>query len=795
MSAVPTEPLDLQHTLAAMTPDQFDQYQEVRQQLLVLYMTTISATVIILWEHVLLWGAEMRTWRALLQGKIMPARLAVVLVRYLVIAAIGITLVFLFGSPPNCKSAIVTIYSLYTALVAVASSIFLMRLHIIFAGHPYIMACYYLMFVANIVAWIVIDLGMEAYEIPANLRWKHGGQCAPHAVPWYGSIAWGCNLLFDAMTLLGTWWKLHSMQNKKGKKSMSNRTHRFIWLSNIFYFSVSCAFNIACLVTELTVTSPIYSHLPSPIAFCAHTIISSRLLLTAKGWGALDPEEDLEDAATPNMNTFHLTKRRNGSGGLQHKNMPPVSFTVDEVVTIHEAPENEAAHSTAINGRRPGSPMQPSAMSDFPSTGSCSKLDSGMSGSQSGSQHSRFYVDSEPVRIGQIDREMSSSPMRGTLWTKGLGAPPPQNVKRSSSSESRHKTNLGDDPVPIEPSARAAYPRLSGVIVPPSHGFASGNGPVWNDIPEGGIPSSQIDSDYPRAPASSAAPSSAMLSSSLSKGSTSSMAPSHAFPGRSMRDLNPSSSPGRKDSSALLGLPHDDRMVGAGHTCGGTVGESEIRQGQGHRMSASTSSSKQQQGVSNDLHHNQLHIDISKHWSDNETAISPTPPRPSTDCVSVQLRRASTFGRRSPEGSTDAHGETIESRKSVALRNSRSAFGRESADRAGTEGSAGSFGTSTPSLGIGLSRAGQLSHPTFEAYLAGINHTPARRQEDLGGGLRHTERSPGAMGQGGERREISAPFNLMEHGASGTYEDARNVDSQSIAESVILSSSGHRHDP
>ncbi|KAL9932518.1 hypothetical protein V8E36_008635 [Tilletia maclaganii] len=343
----------LHDAIVNMSPEDFTSFQESRHRALVLYATTIAATVIILWEHVLLFRAELKTWQALLHGKVLPARLAVIAVRYLAIATVGVSLTFFFGDPADCKITIVAMYSLYTVLVAVASSVFLMRLHIIFAGHLWIMAFYYLLFFLNVAAWIVIDLGFDAYEIPSQMQWRHGGKCVPRRVPWYGALGWAANLTFDTVTLVGTWWRLRWVQKQKGaRKFTNNRTHRYIWLSNVFYFSISCAFNIGCLVTELLVTSPIYSHLPSPIAFAAHSIVSCRLLLTAKDWGVLEPASEVAGAGKPSA--------RNRSSPYQLDPRPntaaiPVPYTVDEYVTVQEAAKIRGRVGTFIG--RAGSPL------------------------------------------------------------------------------------------------------------------------------------------------------------------------------------------------------------------------------------------------------------------------------------------------------------------------------------------------------------------------------------------------------------------------------------------------------
>ncbi|KAK0549587.1 hypothetical protein OC846_004006 [Tilletia horrida] len=103
-------------------------------------------------------------------------------------------------------------------------------------GHPYIMAGYYVLFVFNIAAWIVIDTQFDGVEIPLEFRAPGGVKCAPKPVPWYAVFAWGSNLLFDAATLIGTYWKLRTIRKGNGlRRALENRTHRFIWRSNLLY--------------------------------------------------------------------------------------------------------------------------------------------------------------------------------------------------------------------------------------------------------------------------------------------------------------------------------------------------------------------------------------------------------------------------------------------------------------------------------------------------------------------------------------------------------------------------------
>jgi hypothetical protein len=77
-------------------------------------LVTISAMAVIGWEHIQHFPAELRTWKLLLQGKILPARLAVLLVRYACAASMAVTMIFFFSNvkPDMCQPLFTAIYAL-----------------------------------------------------------------------------------------------------------------------------------------------------------------------------------------------------------------------------------------------------------------------------------------------------------------------------------------------------------------------------------------------------------------------------------------------------------------------------------------------------------------------------------------------------------------------------------------------------------------------------------------------------------------------------------------------------------
>lgn len=90
-------------SISNYTPEQLNEYFRSNYDALVLDLVTVSAIAIVAWEHLLLMPAEIRTWKLLFAGKVLPARVAVLITRYSVIGAMLATGIFFFGRPENCQ--------------------------------------------------------------------------------------------------------------------------------------------------------------------------------------------------------------------------------------------------------------------------------------------------------------------------------------------------------------------------------------------------------------------------------------------------------------------------------------------------------------------------------------------------------------------------------------------------------------------------------------------------------------------------------------------------------------------
>lgn len=270
------------HTLPTLSPDELSQWLDVEYRKMVLELVAVSAVAISVWEHMLLMPAELRTWRLLLQGKWMPARAAVLLARYAVIAAIGVTMFFFFGRPSHCHAVFLSIYALYVLLWASCAAIFLMRLSIIYDSDRRVLVPFIGMLVACVAIWcVVMAIGYRSESIATEFQVPHGGKCRPGKIPDWCAISWAAATVYDAAVLIATWVALRKYKKSSSRKSL--RTRRWIWSSNLLFFSTSILFNVACLVTELAVRDEILKHLAAPVSFVMHVVVASRLVLDAKG--------------------------------------------------------------------------------------------------------------------------------------------------------------------------------------------------------------------------------------------------------------------------------------------------------------------------------------------------------------------------------------------------------------------------------------------------------------------------------------------------------------------------------
>lgn len=248
----------------------------------VLELVTAAAIGVAGWEHLLMMPAELRTWRLLWNGNWNPARAVVLLARYTVIVASVFTLLFFYGQPRSCQAIFMTIYGLYILLWASCASIFLMRLSIIYEKDRRVMTGFTVLLIACVAVWtVVIVEGYESYEVPEPIRIPRSGKCTPGHIPRWCSVSWAASTVYDGSIFAATLIALQKYKRSASRKSL--RTQRWIWNSNLVFFSVAIVFNILSLVTEVVVEDDVLKHLPAPVSFVMHVVVASRLVLASKG--------------------------------------------------------------------------------------------------------------------------------------------------------------------------------------------------------------------------------------------------------------------------------------------------------------------------------------------------------------------------------------------------------------------------------------------------------------------------------------------------------------------------------
>jgi hypothetical protein len=91
----------------------------------VLQLIALATGSVALREYLAHLGAEYRTWKLLLQGRVMPARLAIILVRYAYIGAFLSAVYFMLGKPKarDCDPLYRSVFGLYTVLWGASGSV------------------------------------------------------------------------------------------------------------------------------------------------------------------------------------------------------------------------------------------------------------------------------------------------------------------------------------------------------------------------------------------------------------------------------------------------------------------------------------------------------------------------------------------------------------------------------------------------------------------------------------------------------------------------------------------------
>lgn len=118
---------------------------------------------------------------------------------------------------------------LFVVLWACQSSIFLMRINIIFNGNRTILGGYIVIWLAAIGIWFYNASCQSAFKVPLYLMTPYAPECGVGPfLPRIGAIAWASYVLFDSSVLLRTWLRLRHLNSVKGA-SRGARSRRWLW--------------------------------------------------------------------------------------------------------------------------------------------------------------------------------------------------------------------------------------------------------------------------------------------------------------------------------------------------------------------------------------------------------------------------------------------------------------------------------------------------------------------------------------------------------------------------------------
>ncbi|PWN36630.1 uncharacterized protein FA14DRAFT_183100 [Meira miltonrushii] len=311
----------------------------------VLQLIALATGSVALREYLAHLGAEYRTWKLLLQGRVMPARLAIILVRYAYLGAFLTAVYFMLGAPKphDCNPLYRSVFGLYTVLWGAAGSIFLMRLNIIFARQRAVMTLFIVLWFGCIGLWVYVTTLLRAEPMPKITHYPYGPVCITGRFPKIGAIAWGGSILFDSVVFIATFIRFRNASKTKGQRTVQLRSRKWIFRSNLYYFGASFFFNAAMLFSSLYVNDPVLSNVGNSLAFAIHCCVATRLVFTTRGWatsGSVDDEDDVI------LNTFNKNRRQGGPNlGVASR----ITYTVDETIVT-----SAGDHLEDGNDRRDG---------------------------------------------------------------------------------------------------------------------------------------------------------------------------------------------------------------------------------------------------------------------------------------------------------------------------------------------------------------------------------------------------------------------------------------------------------
>lgn len=271
-------------------------------------------------------------------------KLLVLLVRYTLLVCTALSFDLYLGRPRDCTRMFSALWAVFAACWAFGSAIFLLRVYVIWDKSRRVLAFFTLLWLAALGGWIYDVAQYKSYTvtaIPSPQPW-----CVPAPDTKFRAFCWGLCLCFDSAVLIATTIKLRrehgtealwrlmfgSSSTSKGGSGLlrslrgssprttraasfggasdgarcdlesalascpsvdpvvntvTNRgtiTKQYLLHSNLAYFWIAFAVNLSCFVVELTVSDPVLSHIPSPVAFALNPVVAVRSVLVAENY-------------------------------------------------------------------------------------------------------------------------------------------------------------------------------------------------------------------------------------------------------------------------------------------------------------------------------------------------------------------------------------------------------------------------------------------------------------------------------------------------------------------------------
>jgi hypothetical protein len=282
----------------------------------------IASAMVALMMQVVHMDAEVRTLICLWKGKVMPARLAVIFIRWNYVVTFILVCIYYFGhvSAWGCNPLIKTIYGLFTALWAAAGAIFLMRIRIIYARECIVNGFFVTLWLCVVGSWVYATTQINSMTLPSYVDFPYSPGCIPYRFPKRAVVGWVASLVFDCSVFFATYIRFHGLRAAKDQRL---RSRQWLMQSNLQYFGTSMILNTSLMTAVLLVNDPLLSHMGSAFGFVSQTVMATRLVFHAKGWSSGEGDDDIV------LNTFNRNKDRKANGNSM---IPHVSFVVDQMI-------------------------------------------------------------------------------------------------------------------------------------------------------------------------------------------------------------------------------------------------------------------------------------------------------------------------------------------------------------------------------------------------------------------------------------------------------------------------------